>query len=91
MSEPIVGHFCWVRGRKGFAAEKRPVDYRPPKDDAPPVAMYPLGAAEFALSILILEQRYPPPRPPEESAPPPSPESPSPPTSTARTREDVNA
>lgn len=58
----IAGSFCWFRGLRGFYAEKRPAAYERRVDDVEPAATYPLGADEFSLSIVILEQRYPPPK-----------------------------
>lgn len=62
----MTGSFVWVRGHNG--------NPRPEKwpDDAPsgvkkeseilPGGEHKLSAAEFALPIAILEQRYPPPK-----------------------------
>lgn len=58
----IAGNFVWLKARKGFVAEKHPLDYVRPKDAPEPVATYPLGADEFRMSILILEQRFPAPK-----------------------------
>ena len=54
-----AGHLVWYRGLRGFYAEKQPVGYRPPKDAPTQVAIYSLNAAQYEMSILILEQRFP--------------------------------
>lgn len=58
MSE-IVGYLVWVKGTRGFVPEKRPAGYTPTKDEAPPVTSYPLNSEQYAMSLLILEQRFP--------------------------------
>jgi hypothetical protein len=80
----IAGHIVWLRGLRGFYAEKRPADYLPrmtKEENKEPVAIYPLGAEEYALKLSILEQRYPPPKEPPRERPalvePPTPPAPS--------------
>lgn len=55
----IAGDFVWLKGKRGFYAEKHPASYEPPHDAPAPVDRYELGPADFAMSISILEARYP--------------------------------
>lgn len=55
----IAGHLVWHRGRRGFIAEKQSLTYLPPKDAPDVVDSYELNAEQYAMSILILEQRMP--------------------------------
>lgn len=57
-----VGFFEWRKGMRGFVASKRSADRPQAKDEAPPVASYPLNAEQFGMSIAILEQRFLPPK-----------------------------
>ena len=66
----MKGAFVWIRGHKG-----KPVPEKWPdamgsggKEGKQVLARHELGDDEFALSIAILEQRYPP--PPWEPEPP---------------------
>lgn len=58
MTDTIAGHLVWLKGLKGFRAEKHPAGYQPPKDAPEPVARFPLNAEQYGMSILILEQRF---------------------------------
>lgn len=61
-----AGSLVWLKGLRGPRPEKWPADFarKSAKDaDAPIVlAEHELGPEEFALTIPILEQRYPAPK-----------------------------
>lgn len=68
----ITGYLVWLPGLRGYVAQKWPAGFVRPHDMPEPVARFPLGPAEYRLTIAILEQRYaPPPETPvkPESAP----------------------
>ena len=90
----MKGAFVWIRGHKG-----KPVPEKWPdamgaggKEGKQVLARHELGTDEFALSIVILEQRYPPPswEPPRTPEPvtPPKPR-PLPPAGNAKKLEDA--
>lgn len=59
MAEQVAGFLVWRKGLNGFVPEKWGPSYQPPPGTPDPVARIPLNAAQFAMSIPILEQRFP--------------------------------
>ncbi len=62
------GSFVWVKGLRGPAPEKWPADAPTSvRTDKIILAEHKLGRDEYALAIVIVEQRYPPPAPKEQT------------------------
>jgi len=77
----IAGTLVYLRGQRGPEAQKWPIGttahLRSENRDRV-LAEHPLNEGEFGLTICILEQRYPPPRSPDDPTPAPKPEPPRP-------------